>query len=337
MAGKIYCILGGGGAFAIHAARYLLEHADPALVVGVGRAPLRPAPFSLGIEHCARYLYRTFHVGHETDLLLEYLDDLRPDVIINFAAQGEGAASWRYSWRFFDTNATALVRLYEDLLSWPHGYWRDYRRRFIHVGTSELYGSVIEPAREDSPIVPTSPYAASKAAFDMYLLAMHGAGRGANMNIVRPSNCYCSGQLLHRIVPRAIVAGLTGQRVPLHGGGTAKKSYLHARDLARAIYLVSESGEVGRVYNVGPDEPISIKALAMLCAMTTGKRLDEVFDVAPERVGQDASYWLDSSAIKALGWQQEIDLTAGLDDVREWAETYLEELRTWPTDYQLRA
>jgi dTDP-glucose 4,6-dehydratase len=341
MSNKTYCILGGGGSFGIHCAMYLLDHAAPAKVVGVGRNPLRPEPFTLGVERRDRYEYRTFHVVHEQDMLLEYLDELRPDVIVNFAAQGEGAASWRHSWRFFDTNATALCRLYEALSNRDWMIYRpedQSRGRFIHIGTSELYGSVDAPAVETFPIVPTSPYAASKAAFDMYLLAMHKAGRGVPMNILRPSNCYCPGQLLHRIIPRAVVAGLTSQKVPLHGGGAARKSYLHARDLARAIYMVSEADVAGRVFNVGPLSPTSIADVARMCAGALGVKFEDLFDVAPERVGQDGQYWLDNSAIRdAVGWRPEIGWVDGLAEMVEWGRGYLDQLRDWPTGYQLRA
>lgn len=157
------------------------------------------------------------------------------------------------------------------------------------------------------------------------------------MNILRPSNCYCPGQLLHRIIPRAIVAGLTGRKVPLHGGGKARKSYLHAADLARAIYLVSKADVAGRVYNVGPPDPTSIAEVAEMCAAAVSKELADVFDVAPERVGQDACYWLDSSRIERdVGWSQQIGWAEGLASVRCWAEANLDVLRDWPTDYQLR-
>lgn len=333
--GLVYCILGGGGAFGLHTASYLLER-GAAAVHGIGRSPLRVGAFSLGLERCESFTYRQFHVGHELDLLLEYLDRIKPDVIVNFAAQGEGAASWRHSWRFFDTNATALCRLYEEL---SVREWFNPRGRFVHIGTSELYGSVDRATREDDPIVPSSPYAASKAAFDLYLLAMARAGRGAPMNIIRPSNCYCEGQLLHRIIPRAIVAGLTGRKLPLHGGGRAKKSYMHARDLASAIYLVSEVAPAGEVYNAGPAFPISILNVAVMCAKTVEVEFDDLFEVAEERLGQDSQYWLDSSKLRALGigWQPEVGWQEGLDRVRVWAEANLDELRDTSVDYQLRA
>ena len=333
--GKTYCILGGGGAFGIHAALYILGADPAALVVGVGRNPLRPSAFTLGVERHPRFEYRALHVGHETDLLLEVLDDLRPDVVVNFAAQGEGAVSWRHSWRFFDTNATALARLHEELSCRA---WFNPRGHFIQIGTSELYGSVDLPVTEAAPIVPSSPYSASKAAFDLYLLALARANRGAPTTILRPSNAYCSGQLLHRIIPRAIVAGLTGRRVPLHGGGRAEKSYIHARDLARAIYLAAEKPHSGAVYNLGPALPTSIRDVARLCAAAVGVEFDALFEVAGERVGQDSRYWLDSAAaLQDFGWRPEVGWDEGLAEVVHWARANIDVLRDWPTDYRLRA
>ncbi len=96
--------------FGIQAAFYLLDHANPKKVIGIGRNPLRPEPFSLGIEKREGYEYHARHVTHELDLLLELLDKEKPEVIVNFAAQGEGAVSWKHSWRFFETNSMALAQ-----------------------------------------------------------------------------------------------------------------------------------------------------------------------------------------------------------------------------------
>ncbi len=243
--GKRYAILGGGGSFGIHSALYLLDHADPELVMGIGRNLMRPEPFSLNIEKRQRYEYHAYHVTHELDLLLELLDRKKPQVIINFAAQGEGAVSWKHSWRFFETNSMALARLAEELMK------RDWLERFIQIGTSEMYGSVEHATTEDEPIKPSSPYAASKVAFDMYLLSVHKFLKFP-MNIIRPSNAYCPGQLLHRVIPKAVICGLKGEKLPLHGGGRAEKSYIHARDLGRAIHMVAEKAPLGTVYNAGP-------------------------------------------------------------------------------------
>jgi len=330
MSGKSYAILGGGGSFAIHTAFHLLDHAAPSKVIGIGRNPLRPEAFSLGIEKRAGYAYHARHVTYEFDLLMELLDRERPQVIVNFAAQGEGAVSWKHSWRFFETNAMALARLAEELSK------RDWLERFIHIGTSEMYGSVDHAVTEDEPIKPTSPYAASKVAFDMYLLSAHRFLKFP-MNILRPSNCYCPGQLLHRVIPKAVWCALTGNRLPLHGGGRAKKSYLHARDLARAIRLTAEGAPLGRVYNVGPAEPTSIREVVERTAAALGMKFEDLCEMSPDRLGQDSMYWLDSSAIaRDLGWKPQIGWDEGLAEMVAWGRQHAEALRGWPTDYVLR-
>ena len=227
---KTYAVLGGGGSFGLHTSKYLLDHADPAKVIAVGRNLPKDECFTLGIgDGDPRYSYHAYHVNYELDLLMELLDREKPQVIINFAAQGEGATSLKHSWRYFETNCVALAKLTEQLQS------RNYLERFIQIGTSELYGSVEHAAKEDEPIKPTSPYAASKAAFDMHLMSIHRFLKFP-MNIIRPSNAYGPGQQLHRVIPKTVICGLTGRKLPLHGGGHAEKSYIHNRDLARAIH-----------------------------------------------------------------------------------------------------
>jgi len=328
---KTYAILGAGGSFGIHTAFYLLDHADPKKVIGIGRNPLRPEPFSLNIEKRRNFRYHAYHITYEMDSVLEVLDKEKPQVIINYAAQGEGAVSWKKSWRFFETNSMALAKLSEELMS------RDYLERFIQIGTSELYGSVDFAATETTPIQTTSPYAASKAAFDMYLISVNRFLKFP-MNIIRPSNAYCPGQLLHRVIPKTVICGLTGQKLPLQGGGRAEKSYIHARDLARAILLVSEKAPLGAVYNAGPKDPTSIRRVVELTAQALGMPFEQICEVTGDRLGQDSRYWLDSSAIrKDVGWEPAIGWEEGLREMVDWGRKYLDRLRDWPMDYVLRA
>lgn len=326
MAGKTYAILGGGGSFGIHAALYLLDHAKPKKVIGIGRNPLRIEPFSLNIDKRDGYQYHARHVTYELDLLLDLLDKEKPEVIVNFAAQGEGAVSWKHSWRFFETNSMALARLAEELMKRP---WLE---RFVQIGTSEMYGAVEHAATEDEPIKPSSPYAASKVAFDMHLVSIHRFLKFP-MNIIRPCNCYCPGQLLHRVIPKTVWCGLTGHKLPLHGGGNAEKSYMHARDLGRAIHLVAERAPLGRIYNAGPLRPTSIREVVERTARALGMPFEQVCEMSEDRLGQDSRYWLDSSAIKRdIGWEPEIDWDLGLTEMVDWGRTYLDQIRNWSTD-----
>lgn len=329
---KRYAVLGGGGSFGIHTSKYLLEQPETERVIAIGRAAAKPEPFTLRVgDGDKRYSYHAYHVTHELDLLMELLDREKPNVIVCYAAQGEGAASWKNWWRYFETNSMALARLAETLAR------RDYLERFIQIGTSELYGSVETATPEDAPIRSSSPYSASKAAFDLCLIAVH-QNLKFPMNIIRPSNAYCPGQLLHRVIPKAVVHGLTGQKVPLHGGGRAEKSYIHARDLARAIHLVAQKAPLGAVYNAGPPQPISIRNLLETVAKVMQLRFEDLVEVTGERLGQDLRYWLDSSAIKRdVGWEPQISLEEGIQDMVDWGKKYLDQLKDWPTDFTMRA
>lgn len=328
---KTYLILGGNGPFGVHTAFYLLENANPRKVICVGRNPEKPPAFTLGLgKGDPRYVYHQIHIVYEQDRLFELFDAEKPEVIINFAALAH-ASSWKKSWRFYDTNVTALAKMTEGLAA------RDYLERWIQIGSSELYGSLDFPAKEDMPLLPSSPYAVSKAAGDMHLLSIVKV-LNFPMNILRPSNAYGPGQQLYRVIPRAVLCGLTGEKLPLHGGGRARKSYIHARDLARAIHLVSEKAPLGKVYNAGPPEPIAIRDLVAMVAETIGISFDELCEVTEDRPGEDAQYWIDSSAIKRdAGWEPEISLEQGIKEMVDWGRKYLDFLRTVSTEYVLHA
>lgn len=329
---KKVVVLGGDGVFGNHTVARTL--ADPAVeqVVSIGRNVRKHDAFSLGIGNSdPRFQYRQIHIVFEHDRLIEALDDIKPDTIINFAAQGEGAASWKYSWRYFETNATAIARICEDLMK------RDYLERWIQISSSEIYGSVKEPITEEGAIQPTSPYAASKAAGDMYLLSISKT-QDFPVILVRPSNAYGPGQQLHRIVPRAALFGLMGQKLPLHGGGEVLKSYLYTTDLAEGIHLVTLRGKPGGVYNIGPDDPVKIKKIVELVAAELDMPFDDLVDITDPRFGEDKVYWLDSSLVKnELGWAPSVDLKEGVAHTVKWARENLDYLRRQNSTFEFKA
>ncbi len=324
-----YAILGGGGVFGNWLARHLLANEGAAHVVAIGRNPPAGEPFTLGVgEGDPRYRYEQVHVTFEQDRLFELFDAEKPDVVVNFAALAY-ATSWTKSARYYDTNVVALAKMCEDLKK------RDYLRRFIQIGTSELYGSVVLPAKEDHPLKPTSPYAVSKLCGDLHLQTLFD-GEGFRMNILRPSNCYAPGQLLYRIIPRAVWCALTGNKLPLEGGGSARKSYLHADDLARAIVTVVKKGRIGDTYNVGPEAPCTIRTLAINVAQHADVPYDDLVQSVPARANEDSQYWLNSDKIKELGWEPKISLNEGIAGMVSWGRRYLNQLPA-PKEFVLRA
>lgn len=326
-----YILIGGAGVFAVHTAKYLLDLADTAKVICVGRNIPRGDHYTLGVGRGdPRYSYEQIHIVFEQDRLQKLFDREKPDVVINYAALAY-ATSWENSYRFYETNLLAMVRMCEHLAT------RDYLSKFVQIGTSELYGSVDHPASEEAPLKPTSPYAVSKMAADLHLGTMWAIKRFP-MNILRPSNAYGPGQQVWRVLPRAVLCALTGQKLPLQGGGTVEKSYLHAQDLARAIQMVADDAPAGRTYNVGPEAAVTIRYLVELVAEEMGIPFESMCEIHPARVGEDQRYWLDSTRIRdELGWWPEIDLRTGVRDMIAWGRKYLDAIQTEEIEFVLRA
>jgi len=318
-------ILGGGGCFALNFARVLSEKKIDHF--GIGRSPPKAAPFWLVPDG---YRYYTAHLVDELDLAIDILDSECPDVIVNFAAQGEGAASFGANAPdFFRTNCWGLSKLCTWLTSLPSLH------RFIHIGSSEVYGSVTKPAKETDCLRPTSPYSISKAAFDQYLESLWRIHKFP-MNIIRPSNCYTPGQQLHRIIPKTIIHGIAGRKLILHGGGVARKSYLHAQDLSQAILDVIDKGHLGKTYNVGPASSTAILDVVRMVCEQGDFDFDSFVEVGPDRTGQDSEYLLDCVEIaKDCYWTPTINLRRGITQMISWALQF-PELLDMPTEYAHR-
>jgi dTDP-glucose 4,6-dehydratase len=116
-----------------------------------------------------------------------------------------------------------------------------------------------------------------------------------------------------------------------------KKSYMHAQDLAHAIWLMSEKAPLGCIYNVGPEMPSTIRHLVDLVAEESGVPFEKFVDITPGRLGEDAQYWLDSTRIKTdLGWREQLTLREGVRDMVAWGRKYLNQLPP-PAEFVLRA
>ena len=327
-----FAVLGGDGVFGIHMVKYLLANTDVERVVSIGRNQRKSPVYSLDVgRDDPRFVYYQAHMVHEHDILMRILDAERPECIINFAALAY-ATSWTDSYRYYDTNVVSLAKMTEDIRD------RDYFGHWMQIGSSEVYGPAVDgPSREDSQPHPTSPYAVSKLAGDLHLKT-YADSIGFPTNTIRPSNAYGPGQQLYRVMPRAAYCALTGQRFPLEGGGVAEKSFLHATDLAAAVFAIVTDGAQGEVYNAGPDSAVSIRRIVELIADAAGVDMDSFVDVAPGRATEDSRYWLDSTKINTeLDWRPRISLADGVAEMVDWARTFLDDLNRQPQQYSLRS
>ena len=326
-----YILIGGAGVFAVHTAQFLLSFKETKKVICVGRNIERGSFYHLDVgNNDKRYEYKQIHIVFEQDRLINLFEEEKPDYIINYAALAY-ATSWENSFRYYETNLISLVKMCEYLQD------QTYLKKFIQIGTSELYGSVNIPADENYPISPTSPYAVSKLAGDLHLKTLFNVKK-FKMNIVRPSNGYGEGQQVWRIIPKAILYGLTGRKFPLEGGGKVKKSYIHAYDLANAIYMIGKKGRSGEIYNVGSKEPVSIYNLIEIISKHLSIPIADLCYFVDGRVGEDKQYWLNSDKIiNELNWKETITLEQGIYNMIKWVKHNKNELLLQEDKFTLRA
>lgn len=329
---KKYVILGGDGVFGIHMAKYLLDRSLAERVICVGRNARKPEVYSLGVgNRDPRYKYYQAHMLHEPDILMKIFDQEKPECIINFAALAY-ATSWTDSYRYYDTNIIALAKITELIRN------KKYFQYWMQIGSSEVYGPAVNgPSKETDSPNPTSPYAVSKLAGDLHLKTYFDS-INFPMNIIRPSNAYAPGQQLYRLMPKAAYYALKGIPFPLEGGGTAEKSFLHATDMADAIYKIITKAPLGEIYNAGTESSTSIRSIVELISKVVGIEFDAFAKITEGRKTEDSRYWLDNSKISAdLHWKPEITLESGVIEVVEWARKFMADLETMNHNYELRS
>ena len=210
-----YVLLGGAGVFASHYAKFLLNKKDTNKVISVGRNIYRGGHYSLNVgKNDKRYKYEQIHILFEHDRLEKLFEKEKPDYVINYAALAY-ATSWEDAAKYYQTNLVSVSRICEYLLN------KSYLKNFLQIGTSELYGSVKFPAKEDSPLLPSSPYAISKMSADLHLQTMNLVKKFP-MNILRPSNAYTEDNRFGELFQKHNLYGLTGKKLPLEGWNREK-------------------------------------------------------------------------------------------------------------------
>jgi dTDP-glucose 4,6-dehydratase len=134
-----------------------------------------------------------------------------------------------------------------------------------------------------------------------------------------------------------VLSGLTGKRVALQGGGKSIRSFIHIDDVSNALIKVMENGNLGETYHISTKELVSIHDLAVLVARKMNIKIEDLIEEAPDRIGKDFAYQLDSEKIRIeLGWCDQVSLNSGLDRTIGWVSKNLPELSTMSTDYTHR-
>lgn len=297
-------------------------------VLGVSRSAEKDGVFLPYLKRKSPdFKFERIDLNKDLPRLLKLVDSFDPRYIVNFAAQSEVAPSWENPGQWFQTNAVALTELANALKG------RKGLARYVHISSPEVYGTCEGVVREDGPLNPSTPYAASKAAGDLSLFT-YFKNFGFPLVMIRSTNVYGAHQQLFKIIPRSVINIKLGKTIELHGGGVAVKSYIHIRDISRGELAAMEGGKSGSIYHLSPDGGVAVRdVVAAICARM-GRPFSEVTKVVEERLGQDKAYVIDSTRARTeLGWRPEVSLEQGLDGVVSWVERDWERIKNLPLQY----
>jgi dTDP-glucose 4,6-dehydratase len=208
--------------------------------------------------------------------------------------------------------------------------------RVLHVSTDEVYGSVEHGYRfESDPLDPRSPYSASKAGSDFIARAYHST-YGLPVLVTRSSNNFGPWQYPEKAIPRFLTNLLDGRKVPLYGDGLNQRDWLYVEDNCAALDQVLRAGEPGEIYNIAAGNELRNRDLAVRLLALVGAG-EDMIEYVEDRPGHDRRYAVDTSKMRALGWEPKRSLDEALDttfqwyrDNRWWWEPLKAQAGTWP-------
>jgi len=233
------------------------------------------------------------------------------EIVVNFAAESHVDRSILDASPFIETNIRGTQVLLEGARQYPV-------KKFIQVSTDEVYGSIDNGKfTEESPLSPSSPYSASKAAADLICLAYY---RTYNLPVIitRSSNNFGPYQFPEKLIPLAITNALEDKPIPVYGDGMNVRDWVYVEDHCHALDYVIQKGEPGQIYNIAANqEKANLELLNVLLDLLGKPR--ELLTFVADRPGHDRRYALDNSKIShKLGWSPVNSFKQALEDTVNW-------------------
>ncbi len=232
------------------------------------------------------------------------------DAVVHFAAESHVDRSIAGPDDFINTNCfgTNVVMDTARRLEVP---------RVVHIGTDEVYGSVVEgSSKETDPLEPRSPYSASKAGSDLIALSYHHTF-GLPVTVTRCTNNFGPYQFPEKVIPLFATNVLEGKKVPLYGDGLNERDWLFVDDHCAGVDLVLRHGTAGEIYNIGAGNETSNRVLVDKLLALLGAS-EEMVDYVEDRLGHDRRYSVDIAKITALGWERQRSFDEALGATVDW-------------------
>lgn len=261
------------------------------------------------------------------DLVSYILRNEKIDTVLHFAAQSHVDNSFGNSYEFTKNNIEGTHALLEACRSAESKI-----TRFVHVSTDEVYGENLRDSNTESAslLTPTNPYAATKAGAEMLVMA-YGRSYGLPYVITRGNNVYGPRQHPEKAIPKFTILAMRGKKIPIHGDGTATRSYMHVDDAASAFDVILHKGETAQIYNIGSREERTTLSVAQDVCALLGRSTSDSIEHVCDRAFNDRRYFIDCSKLLALGWVQTKSWDIGLAETVKWYETH--NLRDYWSDF----
>lgn len=330
-------VTGGLGFIGSNFIRYTLEKYSDTEVVNLDAMKYGSNPENLrDLKDDDRY---TFIKGDICDyeLISKLIREKNIDIIINFAAETHVDRSISNPYSFLQSNVIGVFTILEAIRK------HNPEIRLVHVSTDEVYGDIIKGSfKEEDRLKPSSPYSASKAAADMFVLS-YVRTYGLDAMITRCTNNYGPYQFPEKLIPKTIIRASMNLKVPIYGTGKNVRDWIYVLDHCEAIDLVMREGEKGEIYNISSGEEKTNLEVVKTILDLIGKD-KSLIEFVEDRPGHDLRYSLDSSKIREeLGWKPKHSFKEGIRETVKW---YLENEWWWkpladekvlhPTPWKLR-
>src|SRR5512142_195017 len=305
-------VTGGSGFIGSNLVRLLLQERPEWRVVVLDKLTYAGNAENLaGLEQSPRYRFVRGDIGNG-ELVAEIFKTERLDAVLHLAAESHVDRSILAPAVFVDTNVRGTQVLLEAARS--HGV-----KRFVHVSTDEVYGSLGPTGyfTEETPLAPSSPYAASKASSDLLALA-YAHTFGLPVVVTRCSNNYGPYQFPEKLIPLMIANALRDLPLPVYGDGMNVRDWIHVEDHARGLLAAFEQGKDGEVYNFGASSERHNIQIVKLVLELVGKP-QSLITYVKDRPGHDRRYAIDAAkATRELGWTPRRRFEDALAETVRW-------------------
>jgi len=256
--------------------------------------------------------FSMYYADFAKDSLSEVFEDVTH--VFHFGAKTFVDHSIRDPKPFIESNIVGTYRLLEEARR------SKTLKLFVQVSTDEVYGAILEGAyKEDSPLNPTNPYSATKAAGDMLAVSYYNTYK-VPIIITRTENNYGPYQSPQKVFPVFTIKALANEKLPVYGDGKHKRMWLHVEDHCRAILHLTTHGKLGEIYHVAGEQELENLELAKMILMTLRKP-EDMYRLVPDenvRPGHDRRYALDVTKLRATGWKPKHDIYTGIPQVVNW-------------------